>query len=166
MILVIKKLLNEFSEDVIRLFVQKNADYYIAKWKKMAAKDSKVSWNWAAFLVGALWMGYRKMYLYAFIYMLLMLTTYIPILGFILALVYWIGIGVLANYIYGKFTYEKLKKLKEESSSEEEFKNKVAAAGGVSVAGVFLVILMGLVISTLFIAVVMSLASQYQYTSF
>ncbi len=164
--MLIKKLLEEFSEDVLRLFVQKNADYYIAKWKKMAAKDSKVSWNWAAFLAGALWMGYRKMYLYAFIYMLLMLTTYIPILGFILALVYWIGLGVLANYLYGKFTYDKLVQLKAESSSEEEFKNKVAAAGGVSVAGVFLVILMGIGITAVFMAILMSLMSQYQNTGF
>ncbi len=48
--MVVKKLLDEFNEDIIKAFVQKNSDYYLTKWKIMANSGSKISWNWASFL--------------------------------------------------------------------------------------------------------------------
>jgi hypothetical protein len=35
---IVKKLMEEFGEEVIRSLVQKNADYYIARWRLMAQK--------------------------------------------------------------------------------------------------------------------------------
>ncbi|WP_457639226.1 DUF2628 domain-containing protein [Persephonella sp.] len=143
----IKRLMEEFDEAVIRSFVQKNADYYLTKWKIMASGGSKVSWNWAAFLLTGPWMGYRKMYFYAFIFLVLNLLSYIPLLGLIVWLALWIGIGMLGNYLYGKYTYNKLLELKVKFPDEEAFKMAVVKEGGTSVAGVFLVFLMALGIS-------------------
>ena len=144
--MIVKKLLDEFDEETIRLFVQKNADYYIAKWKVMAASGSKVSWNWAAFFFTSLWFGYRKMFLYAFIYILLNLVSFIPILGFIVWIVLWVGMGMFGNYFYAKKTYEALLVLKQAYPGETEFKNMVAKEGGTSIFGVIVVIVMALAI--------------------
>ncbi len=133
----VRNLMSEFSEDVIRAFVQKNADYYITKWKLMAATDSKVSWNWPAFLFGGFWMLYRKMYLYFFILLFVsFIVGIIPFLSLILGLALWIGLGVFGNYLYAKFTYEKLMKLKLIHKDEESLKLAASQAGGTSVLAV------------------------------
>jgi len=144
--MIVKKLLDEFDEETIRLFLQKNADYYIAKWKIMAASGSKISWNWAAFFFTSLWFGYRKMYLYAFVYILLNTLSFIPIYGFFIWLFLWIGVGMFGNYLYAKKTYETLFVLKQAYRQEQEFKSMVAKEGGTSIFGVIVVIVMAIAI--------------------
>jgi len=164
--MVIKKLLDEFDESVIRLFVQKNADYYIAKWKVMASSESKISWNWAAFMFTATWMGYRKMFLYAFLYILINLTTLIPFIGFILWILLWVGMGLYGNYLYGKKTYETLVMLKTKYPEEDEFKRLVVKEGGTSIGGVVLVILMGIVLYAVLFAIGISAMNTSGYGEF
>ncbi len=144
--MVTKKLFEDFSEDIIRLYVQKNSDYYIAKWKLMSASGSKISWNWPAFLFTANWLGYRKMYLYAFIYIVLNIATLVPLIGLILWIGMIVGLGMYGNYLYAIKTYETLTKLKTAYPDEEAFKQMVVKQGGTSIGGVFLVILMGLLV--------------------
>ncbi len=144
--MIVKKLLEEFDEETIRLFVQKNADYYIAKWKIMAASGSKISWNWSAFLFNSWWFGYRKMYLYAFIYILLNILSIVPLFGFIFWIFLWIMVGMFGNYLYAKKTYETLSILKSAYSDEQIFKNMVAKEGGTTVFGVILVILVAIAV--------------------
>ncbi len=144
--MIVKKLLEEFDEDTIRLFVQKNADYYIAKWKIMAASGSKISWNWAAFFFTSLWFGYRKMYLYAFLYILINLLSLVPVIGFFVWLLIWILVGMFGNYLYAKRTYEVLFTLKNAYPDKSQFNNMVAKEGGTTVFGVILVILIALAI--------------------
>lgn len=43
-------------------YIKKNVDTYLEKFKKMHQKDSKLSWNWCAFLFCEFWFAYRKMY--------------------------------------------------------------------------------------------------------
>jgi len=51
------------------MFVGENYPYYQAQWKKMADKQkTPMSWNWAAFFLGVVWLVYRKMYNYALIF--------------------------------------------------------------------------------------------------
>jgi hypothetical protein len=56
------------GDESARIFVGKNYDYFLRKWGIAEQKKSKQSWNWAAFLVGFAWMAYRKMYLYSWIF--------------------------------------------------------------------------------------------------
>jgi hypothetical protein len=132
----------------------------------MAASGSKFSWNWASFLATGWWLGYRKMYLYAFIYILLNLLTILPFIGIIIWLVLWIGIGAIGNYLYGKYTYLKLLELKEAFKNEEEFKTQVAKTGGTSIGGVFIVILMAIAIYTVLGIIAYYVAQDYSYTNF
>ncbi|MDR2332594.1 MAG: DUF2628 domain-containing protein [Burkholderiaceae bacterium] len=55
-------------EETIQIFVGKNHGYFERKWKEAAQRKHQLSWNWAAFFVGFGWMGYRKMYLYSWIF--------------------------------------------------------------------------------------------------
>lgn len=55
-------------QEAIQIFVGKNHGYFERKWKEAAQRKHQLSWNWAAFLVGFGWMGYRKMYLYSWIF--------------------------------------------------------------------------------------------------
>jgi hypothetical protein len=142
----VKKLLEEFDEETIREFVGKNADYYLNKWKLMAASGSKVSWNWAAFCFEVLWMAYRKMYLYA---LTVMLLSFVPVIGSIFSLIFWIGIGIFGNYLYGKFTYRKLSVLRSAFTDDELFKQEVIKSGGTSILGVFLFIILALLLALL-----------------
>ena len=89
-------------------------------------------------------------------------------LGLILWIVLWVGIGLFGNYLYGKKTYETLVMLKSKSNSEEEFKMLVAKEGGTSVGGVILVILMGfLIYAVLFgIGAMMMNGTGYGYREF
>ena len=49
-------------EELQRAFVGPNADFYLAKWRQIAATGKPNSWNWAAFLLNAFWLAYRKMW--------------------------------------------------------------------------------------------------------
>jgi hypothetical protein len=163
---VIRQLLEEFSEDVIRAFVQKNADYYLFKWRLMAKTGSKTSWNWAAAIFGGwlyqLWFFYRKMFLYGIVVytvitgLTLLLGTGLGLglaaagaseeladlivipLSLLLILITILIFGFYGNYIYGKFVYDNLKKLSLVAKDEEELKFLAMNKGGTSVGYVFL----------------------------
>ena len=51
--------------ETIKTFVSKNDEYYRQQWMFASPVEPKSSWNWAAFLLGGIWMVYRKMYLHA-----------------------------------------------------------------------------------------------------
>ncbi|MGR6033932.1 MAG: DUF2628 domain-containing protein [Candidatus Nitrosoglobus sp.] len=55
---------NTINSDVLQNFVGKNFEYFRKKWEIAERKESKFAWNWAAFLIGPIWLAYRKMYLY------------------------------------------------------------------------------------------------------
>ena len=151
--MVIKKLLEEFDEEIIRAFVQKNSDYYLLKWKLMAETFSKTSWNWASFLLGMWWLVYRKMYLYAFLLFLITLITWIPILGWIVALVIWVSMGLFGNYIYGQYVYKKLKELSLIAKSNDELRMLAMQKGGTSILAVVVLIVLFLILEFILVAI-------------
>jgi hypothetical protein len=64
--------------EATKIFIGQKHEYYLKKWAIAENKKGKQSWNWAAFFLGFLWMTYRKMYAYAFIFIgLLALETII-----------------------------------------------------------------------------------------
>jgi len=87
-----------------------------------------------------LWLVYRKMYLYFFVYSLLDILTGLPVIGLLIGLGLWIGLGLFGNYLYGKFTYEKLVRLKLNTKSAEELKLAASRAGGTFVLAVLIVL--------------------------
>ena len=50
-------------EERLTAAIGPNADRYLAKWRKMEADRSWLSWNWPAFLASIFWFAYRRMWL-------------------------------------------------------------------------------------------------------
>lgn len=48
--------------ETVKTFIGKNHDYFFRKWEVAAQRGRTWSWNWAAFLIGPVWLAYRKMY--------------------------------------------------------------------------------------------------------
>ena len=72
---------SSLSEAEIRAFVGRNAGYYLRKWP-VGADDRGPArgFNWAAFLLNAFWISYRKMYRLALIfYSVIGVTTVLAI---------------------------------------------------------------------------------------
>jgi len=184
---VIRQLLEEFSEEVIKAFVQKNADYYLFKWKLMAKNGSKTSWNWAAAFFGGwiyqLWFFYRKMFLYGILVYAVLTGLNLLIGGaaglglaaagadeelvnlivipfsMLLTLAAILIFGFYGNYIYGKFVYENLKKLSLVAKDEEELKLLAINKGGTSVGYIFLGILAEIGITLILVVPLIILAA-------
>ena len=51
------------KEERLAAAIGPNADRYLAKWRKMEADRSWLSWNWPAFLASIFWFAYRRMWL-------------------------------------------------------------------------------------------------------
>ena len=56
------------EEDSLRTFVGSNANYYLGKWKLLDGAAHARGFNWAAFFLSGLWIGYRKMYTVAAVF--------------------------------------------------------------------------------------------------
>ncbi|MDV2583027.1 DUF2628 domain-containing protein [Alkalibacillus haloalkaliphilus] len=53
------------DEELVEDYIGKKYWYYIKSFTDMKRKQSKLSWNFAAFLFGVMWLAYRKMYRHA-----------------------------------------------------------------------------------------------------
>ncbi|MCA1321477.1 DUF2628 domain-containing protein [Bacillus tianshenii] len=137
--------------DALRAYVGKNAEYYINKWQIETGEVKKDSWNWAAFFLGFLWLGYRKMYSVLFALVAVFLVTdvilyAIDVDGSLVNSGIGMGtsvfLGLMGNYFY----YMQAEKSVVKNSHQDIYlKDKIAAAGGRSILGVFLAIFMILV---------------------
>lgn len=91
------------NENDLAYFICDNQVYYRNKFQKMRVTNSKISWNWAAFLFGNCWLVYRKMYgicaiVYSTNFVLSRLLPY-PI-NLIFSLALWVCYGLFGNYVY------------------------------------------------------------------
>ena len=97
-------------DEALEIFVGKNYEYYKRKWEIIVQNKSHISWNWAAFFFVTLWVPYRKMYLYSFVYLsaLIIETLFeyavkIPhtsILSYAINIAIWVIVGLYGNYWY------------------------------------------------------------------
>jgi len=82
-------------------FISKNQMFYLGKFEQIKMTGDKKTWNWSAFLAGAYWMLYRKMYVQGLLYFLAsLLLSFIPVIGWILDICIWVGVGTFANSLY------------------------------------------------------------------
>ncbi|MBP1969225.1 hypothetical protein J2Z83_001329 [Virgibacillus natechei] len=170
-----------FEEDM-RLFVGKNSAYYDRKWQKAEEKNG-VSFNFAAFFLSILWLGYRKMYTFVF---------YIAILFLGIDLVlYFIGyeyefaridpidqginigvavtIGLYGNHLYKKEAEKRVQSIQNTTTTAGEKEKQLKEKGGKVWYGpilAFLIIIVVYVIPTLFIPVNVNAVDEARYSSF
>lgn len=87
-----KYLEKRILSDRYDLFIKENADFYIPRFEKMEQNDEIVSFNWASFFIPHIWFAHRKMYVAAFISMVI---VFIPILN-----IFLLVLGFFGNYLY------------------------------------------------------------------
>ncbi|WP_297888024.1 DUF2628 domain-containing protein [Sulfurihydrogenibium sp.] len=144
------------EREELRLFVGKNADYYIAKWEELG-DSGKVSWNWAAFMFGLLWFAYRKMYPHAFGFMMFsLLLQYIqvvmkthPVVIGISNILISVAIGMFGNYLYYQYAKKKIKEIKENVQDEKLRTVEIVRNGGTSLSTAIAIGLMYLIASSI-----------------
>lgn len=119
----------KINDEDYALFIGKNADKYLAKFKKfnLTGEDSfAATWHWPAFFVPFFWLLYRKLYLWA---LLVFIVGLIPYVGFAAMVVF----GISANYLY--YTHAKNKLLEVKTAQPASDVQRVAAIarrGGVN----------------------------------
>ena len=131
------------KQELMSAYIGKNVDYYLRKWRKTAAPEKALSWNWAAFIFGAFWVGYRQMYAYLALLVGMMLAAdlaYIYVLGWEPDMRITIGIsllmGVFGNALYFRHIRRKLAQLNETGHEPEEIHRRAAADGGPNWRGI------------------------------
>ncbi|WP_078555208.1 DUF2628 domain-containing protein [Bacillus alkalicellulosilyticus] len=132
-------------EDKESLFIGKNQSYYFTKWK------NENSWNWVAFFFPIFWLGYRKMYSTVFliiglfllldIIMLIIYPTYPIQFDYFVGTITGVIIGSQGNRLYKNHMNKKILAIEDTNVPEESKRNQIKAAGGASVGGIFLAIL-------------------------
>jgi hypothetical protein len=136
------------DEEALKLFVGEKASYYLPKWKLIETTGKKKSWNVAAALFTAFWMAYRKMYLYALIFLGVGIIWGIAELGLgsnrttnlVISVVLMMCCAMLGNWLYYSHAKKKIAEIKREYPEPEVQKNEMIKAGGTSWLALGLVI--------------------------
>ena len=132
----------------LRLFVKDNQDFYLSKWRRMDNSEGitgKLSVNWGAFLFGVFWLGFRKMYLFAFLCLFLLSligflsyeSPFSNLLTHVLGWAIYLGLGLVGNHIYRVHVDRKLAGIKSKYP-DERTQDIVIAKNGGQVLGVSL----------------------------
>ncbi|HEY5996233.1 MAG TPA: DUF2628 domain-containing protein, partial [Candidatus Deferrimicrobiaceae bacterium] len=93
------------AEADIVCFVGEKSGYYLGKFRSFQVGRMEAfapTWNWSAFLFGAWWFLYRKMYLWALGAFFL---TLVPALGFLAH----IACGIVGNYLYYRHAGDRIR---------------------------------------------------------
>ena len=154
----------------LRTFLGPNADVFLDIWDRMelvkepgglrarlialriaSDRNNVFSWSWPVFLMPIPWLMYRKMYLWAALWILI--PIFLGILDF--ELEGMTGAQIMLA-MYGKSFYlaraeKKVKKISDQAANEEERRGLLQKAGGVSLpagimGGAIFVTLIGLTI--------------------
>lgn len=139
--------LNYVSDAEARLLVGAKADYYLTAWKLLKLRSLPLSWNWAAFIMGPVWLAYRRMALFATAWILLwFLGSLIPF-SFPL---WWLGLhvalGATGNTLYHAHAMRIAQRAVVQADSDSSRKAMLMNRGGTGLVGPTVVILLGLVL--------------------
>lgn len=149
------------GDEAVKLFIGKNYDYFLKSWNIAEKKTSKHSWNWAAFIVGFGWMAYRKMYLYAWIFIGAVVVEALCEIAFgfsgkisnAINLGIAVAFGMHGNYLYKLHVEKKTKEIMSLNASEQ-IKIELSRQGGTSIGAAA-----GFVFALLLILILVGLAS-------
>lgn len=129
------------DHDALAAFVGPNFDFYSRNWGQAPGSSAGLSWNWPSFFLGIGWLGYRKMYLYAGIYLgvsfLLNFLWYLfdisdaATLSIVLAAS--IAFGLLGNKLYHAHARDRSRDILV-SAHPERVPLELSRAGGTNVA--------------------------------
>jgi hypothetical protein len=115
------------TEDEFAAFIGGKAEKYLLKFRKFSVGGIdrfSASWHWPAFLVGFWWLLYRKMYLWAFVYFILLFIPYANVAA-------WITLAVSGNYFYYRYARGEILRVKTLQPSGDILK-PLSELGGVN----------------------------------
>jgi len=115
------------TEDELAAFIGGKAQKYLPKFRKFSVDGIdrfSATWHWPAFLVGFWWLLYRKMYLWAFVYFILLMIPYARVLV-------WITLAISGHYLYYRYAKGKILRVKTLQPSGDILKT-VSELGGVN----------------------------------
>lgn len=121
-------------------------EYYKEKFDLITAKKSIAGFNIAAFLLGVMWLFYRKMYVYgvaaiALMIGLGMLEDYLEISGTGSSIGMAVAFGLVGNTLYKQFAEKKINALQSEQAIKKAGGTNIWAGLAIFVIGVLLFIL-------------------------
>ena len=143
----------------------RNTDYYARRFDRFKSGGGSISWNWPAFFISSIWLLYRKMWLYAFLYWIVLpfAITFVSIMvtaavdpaagGLayygLYILIAFILLPMFANRLYYGHARSKAEKVAAMTSSEQQQSAELARIGGTSnvvlvVVPIFLVAMIGI----------------------
>jgi hypothetical protein len=140
------------TEDELASFIGGKAQKYLLKFNKFSVDGIDrflATWHWPAFLVGFWWLLYRKMYLWAFVYFILLMIPYANIAA-------WITLAISGHYLYYRHAKGKILRVKTLQPSGDILKtlselggvNKWVPVVGIIVStAVFFMFVLGLILS-------------------
>lgn len=153
------KLSGDSAEQDLANFVGSNAAYYLERFRQIE-RGGGASWHWPAFFVTSGWLLYRKMWFYAFAYIILLpvvLTIAFAALGFMIGqtladlafqLVYlgiaFIAMPMIANRLYLKHAKRRIAKVHAGTAGGDAGAQAIAAAGGTNLVAALLLLLVPL----------------------
>ena len=148
---------NEVSADVgddaterFEAFVgPKNQTWYVSRFLQMDSGDSRMGWHWPAFFITFYWLLYRKMWLYALLYLVAPFILAIPIGAIVAAATstpesgamlsgliwfggYWLLPPMFATSIYYKHCNAKIDAVSSSTPSKARQLAALAQKGGTS----------------------------------
>jgi hypothetical protein len=140
------------TKDEFAAFIRRKAQQYLLKFRIFSVGGNDrfaATWHWPAFLVGFWWLLYRKMYLWAVVYFLVLIIPYANIAA-------WFTLAISGNYLYYRFVKGKILRVKTSQPSGDIAKT-LSEIGGVNkwvpVVGImvsiaaFFMFLLGLILS-------------------
>lgn len=149
---VTEEMIMGISEGELSLFIGKNEDTYLQKWRE----DS--SWNWAAFIFDFYWLLYRRMYRYFFIYLavvyfsIYLIGTMISnmsnslvapvITGIVMYSIFKVIIGTTGDQLYLRHTKRKIDRVHQVVEHVSSGDREIVRAGGVNLALPLILILL------------------------
>lgn len=118
---------------------------------KQAAQplSSKISWNWAAFFGGIIWLSYRKMYVHCGVFLAFAIVVGLVVdqvflkalnltqkdvetFGMVVELVVRTGFGLFGNYVYKLHIDKKMAEIAASTDNVYEVQNQAQQEGGVN----------------------------------
>ena len=123
-----------------KMFVQNNVEYYDRAWER------EYKWNWAAFFLAFLWLGYRRMYSLIFgllgVNLLILIILYVidyelyESLYDLVSLGFWIFVGLTGNKLYKSKAEKTIIHVGRLRLSEQDELTEIEKRGGTSGFGV------------------------------
>lgn len=136
-------------DDLLAAYVGPNSDYYLERFATFAAGGNPLSWNWPAFFITSVWLLYRKMWAWFFVYVLglpVVLAVFLlvaspvssewagPAMYLLYALFVYVLAPLFGNRLYYAHVKARVAKVASGAATREQQAAELARTGGTSKA--------------------------------